>query len=38
MHLVPQFLFFIFYFLFFYVENNKAEKQQGHAYGEGNNI
>jgi hypothetical protein len=31
---------FYFYFLFFilYVENNKIEKQQGHAYGKGNNI
>jgi hypothetical protein len=27
----------IIYFLFF-VENNKIEKQQGHAYGKGNNI
>jgi len=23
---------------FSYVENNKIEKQQGHAYGKGNNI
>jgi hypothetical protein len=22
----------------FFVENNKIEKQQGHAYGKGNNI
>jgi hypothetical protein len=26
------------FFFFFYVENNKTEKQQGHAYGKGNNI
>jgi len=25
-------------FLFFYVENNKTKKQQGHANGKGNNI
>jgi hypothetical protein len=31
MHLLPQ-------FLFFFVENNKIEKQQGHADGKGNNI
>jgi len=24
--------------LFFFVENNKKEKQQGHAYGKRNNI
>jgi hypothetical protein len=36
LHLLTQFLFyFIFYF---YVENNKTEKQQGHAYGKGNSI
>jgi hypothetical protein len=31
MHLRPQFFFFFF-------ENNKIEKQRGHAYGKGNNI
>jgi hypothetical protein len=30
LHLLPQFI----YFYFFNVENNKTEKQQGHAYGE----
>jgi hypothetical protein len=24
--------------IFFFVENNKIEKQQGHGYGKGNNI
>jgi hypothetical protein len=31
LHLLLQFFFFL-------VENNKIEKQQGHAYGKGNNI
>jgi len=34
-----KFCIFSAKFLFlFYVENNKAEKQQGNAYGKGNNI
>jgi hypothetical protein len=30
--------FCIFSPIFFFVENTKTEKQQGHAYGKGNNI
>jgi len=33
----PKYIY-IYIFLIFYVENNKIEKQQGHAYGKGNNI
>jgi hypothetical protein len=32
LHLLPKF------FIFYFVENNKIEKQQGHAYGKENNI
>jgi len=34
LHHLPQF----FFFFVVVGENNKAEKQQGHSYGKGNNI
>jgi len=33
-----KFCIFSLIFFFFYVVKNKTEKQQGHAYGKGNNI